>query len=122
MRGHVTQWLKNREEVQLSFMSSDQSGYSIYKIEFKDGAEYVGQSDRPLAERLLEHFDDEKGSRKVYKRLCAGQCFRVHVLSEGLTKDQATADEDMLIKGLPKPLNETPQACAWDDKFDYGES
>lgn len=122
MRGRKpTQWLKNREELQLSFMDPNQSEYSIYKIEFKDGAEYVGKSKR-LVERLLEHFDDGEGSKKVYKRLCAGQCFRVHVLSAGLKKERATAEEDMFIRSLSKPLNETPQALVWDDKFDYRES
>lgn len=114
-----TQWLKDREEV--GYSGLNYPGYSIYKIEFKDGAEYVGKSKR-LVERLLEHFDDGEGSKKVYKRLCAGQCFRVHVLSAGLKKERATAEEDMFIRSLSKPLNETPQALVWDDKFDYGES
>ena len=115
-----TQWLKDRDEVEYSGLNYP--GYSIYKIEFKDGAEYVGQSSRRLVERIWEHFDDEGGSKKVYERLCAGQCFRVHVLSAGLTKERAAAEEDMFIRNLPKPLNETSQAQDWDDPFDYKKS
>lgn len=107
MMVHTTPWLKNREEVEFALIGHGQQGYSIYKIGFKDGAEYVGQTNRRPVERILEHFDDEEGSKKVYKRLCAGQCFRIHVLSKGLTEDQAKAEEDMFIRSLPKPLNET---------------
>ena len=98
-------WINSPEQVEMSRMTSQESGYSIYRIRFKDGAAYVGISE-DVVERIKQHFTSEKGSRAVYERFSAGEEFQFEVLSSGLTEDQAREDEKVLIKSLPHPLNE----------------
>ena len=97
-------WINSPEEVEMS-LGQQKSGYSVYKISFKDGCAYVGKSE-DVVERIKQHFTSGEGSNAVYERFSAGEEFQFEVFVSGLAKDQAEEHEKALIKSLPHPLNE----------------
>lgn len=113
----MTQWLTSIDQVTPALATIPQSGYSIYKIEFKYGAEYVGMTEQYVADRIAQHAE-RWGSEKVYRRLCAGLPFRINILATGLKEIQATVLENKYIRALTKPLNGTANATTWDDPFE----
>lgn len=116
----MTQWLTSIDQVAPALATIPQSGYSIYKIEFKHGAEYVGMTEQCVADRIEQHAK-RQGSEKVYRRLCTGLPFRIAILATGLKEIQATVLENKYIRALNSPLNETPNTAAWDDPFERGK-
>ena len=113
----MTQWLTSIDQVAPALATTYQSGYSIYKIEFKYGAEYVGMTEQYVADRIEQHAK-RRGSEKVYRRLCGGLPFRIDILATGLKEIQATVLENKYIRALTKPLNGTANATTWDDPFE----
>ena len=113
----MTQWLTSIDQVAPALATIPQAGYSIYKIEFKYEAEYVGMTEQYVEDRIEQHAE-RWGSEKVYRRLCAGLPFRIDILATGLEEKQATVLENKYIRALTKPLNETPNAAAWNDPFE----
>ena len=74
---------------------------SVYRLTFADGRQYVGQTIRPVAERLRQH-RREKRFGAVGERLREGQICCVEVLAE--TEDHSEADtlEAQYIRWLPQ--------------------
>lgn len=97
-------WINSPKQVEMS-LGQQGPGYSVYKINFRDGHAYVGISEN-VVERIKQHFASEEGSKAVYERFSAGEEFWFEVLASGLTKAQARENEKVHIRGLSHPLNE----------------
>ena len=79
-------------------------GWSVYRIQFSDGAAYVGMTGRPVLDRIAQHLDGS-GSPAV-GRHCVGHLeYRFDVLASGLSEQRARERERREIRALPCPLN-----------------
>ena len=88
----------------LSLPGEAAGGWSVYRIQFSDGAAYVGMTGGPVLDRIARHLDGS-GSPAVGQH-CVGRLeYRFDVLASGLSEQQAREREGREIRALPSPLN-----------------
>lgn len=75
----------------------------VYRIEFEDGAQYVGQTVRPMRRRLQHHMASPC-NKQLSERLWRSN-YSVRVLSRHYKQARADRAEIREIKRLTKPLN-----------------
>ncbi len=77
----------------------------VYRIRFADGAEYVGVTSRPLADRIYAHRNKRACNAELTARLRAGDPWEAETLSGHRTKDAALEAERREVARLAKPIN-----------------
>ena len=86
-------------------LPGEAGGWSVYRIQFADGAAYVGMTGLPVLSRIARHLGGD-GSSAVWQHIKDGHDdYRFAVLTSGLTEEQARERERHEIHGLSFPLN-----------------
>ena len=85
-------------------LPGEAGGYSVYRIQFADGAAYVGMTSQPVFRRIARHLNGE-GSTEVWRHFAGSLEYRLDVLASGLSERRAREREAREIRALPSPLN-----------------
>ncbi|MDE2821938.1 MAG: GIY-YIG nuclease family protein [Chloroflexota bacterium] len=95
----------NRGDWSTWSLPGEAGGWSVYRIQFADGAAYVGMTGFSVLSRIARHLGGD-GSSAVRQHIKDGHDdYRFAVLASGLTEKQARERERHEIRALPRPLN-----------------
>lgn len=94
---------KTRAQANLRSIAGEAAeGHTVYRLEFSDGAAYVGQTRRALLRRIAGHMLE---TLSIQSRITAGQSMRVAIVASGLSRQEATRIEAAEIAKIERPIN-----------------
>ena len=98
--------IRERREWSGLLPGETRDGWSVYRIQFEDGAAYVGMTGGAVIARMGRHLHGD-GAAGIGPRCRAGVAYRLDVLASGLTERAARRVELVEIGKLRQPLNMT---------------